>query len=221
MAAVERYLISEEEGLIRLLTPPFENTPQDPGYIKGYVPGVRENGGQYTHAALWVARAFAELGRNDRVAPLLQMLSPIHHARTPGQVDVYEVEPYVVAADVYGAPPHVGRGGWTWYTGSSGWMYRVVLESLLGLRIVGGRTLVLKPCIPDDWPGFAIDYRLPGEETRYDIRCRNPGLNAGAGMTGTIDGKPCPVEDGAVQAPLLHDGHPHRLEVVLGGAGRH
>src|SRR5690606_5162248 len=118
--AMEAHLVSENDGIIRLLTPPFDRTPHDPGYIKGYVAGVRENGGQYTHAALWAVRALAEAGRADRAARLLAMLSPVSHARTPGDVAVYQVEPYVVAADVYGVAPHVGRGGWTWYTGSAG-----------------------------------------------------------------------------------------------------
>src|SRR5439155_564918 len=126
--AVERELVDEHAGLVRLLTPPFDRTAHDPGYIKGYVPGVRENGGQYTHAALWVVGALAALGRRERAAALLQMLGPVHHTRTAEAVAVYRVEPYVVAADVYGAPPHVGRGGWTWYTGSAGWMYRTALE---------------------------------------------------------------------------------------------
>ena len=157
MDAVETHLVSDDDGLIRLLTPPFVDTPHDPGYIKGYVAGVRENGGQYTHAALWVVRALAKLGRRDRAAALLDLLNPVHHAATAAQVARYQVEPYVVAADVYGAPPHVGRGGWTWYTGSSGWMLRVALESVLGLRTEGGETLVVAPCVPDDWPGYRLD----------------------------------------------------------------
>ncbi|UCE03059.1 MAG: glycosyl transferase, partial [Candidatus Latescibacterota bacterium] len=149
MRAVERHLIQSQEGFIKLLAPPFETTTDDPGYIQGYPPGVRENGGQYTHAALWVVAAMAALRRRDRVAPLLEMLTPIRHARTPEQVAIYEVEPYVVAADVYGVPPHLGRGGWTWYTGSAGWMYQVALESLLGFAIEAGNLVRLLPCIPD------------------------------------------------------------------------
>src|SRR5690606_4187172 len=130
--AMEEHLVSEEEGIIRLLTPAFDRTPHDPGYIKGYLPGVRENGGQYTHGALWAVRAVAEAGRTERAARLLEMISPVSHGRTPEEVATYRVEPYVIAADVYGVAPHVGRGGWTWYTGSAGWMYRVALESVLG-----------------------------------------------------------------------------------------
>src|SRR6185295_2301922 len=147
----ERELVDEKAGLIRLLTPPFDKTAHDPGYIKGYVPGIRENGGQYTHAALWVIRALAELGRRERAATLLEMIGPVAHT-TPGGLPVYRVEPYVVVADIYGTPPHVGRGGWTWYTGSAGWMYRVALESVLGLTLESGKVLRLAPRIPDGWP---------------------------------------------------------------------
>ena len=160
--------------MIRLLAPPFDRTEHDPGYIKGYVPGIRENGGQYTHAALWVVRAMAELGRRDRAATLLEMLSPISHADTPEKAATYKVEPYVVAADIYGVEPHVGRGGWTWYTGSAAWMYRVALESVLGFRVHGGDTLRIRPCIPDHWPGFRISYRLADGKTRYEIEVRQP-----------------------------------------------
>ena len=135
MAAVERELIRPQDRLALLFTPPFDKTPLDPGYIKGYPPGIRENGGQYTHAALWSVMAFAALGEGDKAAALFSLLNPINHARTRSDVHRYKVEPYVVAADVYGAAPHVGRGGWTWYTGSAGWMQRAGIESILGLRI--------------------------------------------------------------------------------------
>ncbi|HYE35730.1 GH36-type glycosyl hydrolase domain-containing protein [Methylocaldum sp.] len=213
--AVEGQLISENDGLIRLLTPPFVNTPHDPGYIKGYVAGVRENGGQYTHAACWVVRAMAELGRNDRAARLLEMLSPVSHARTPEQTDIYQVEPYVVAADIYGEPPHVGRGGWTWYTGSAGWMYRVALESVLGFRVRDGAFIELKPCIPAEWPEFAIRYRHPGSATRYTIKVRNPNKTAGNVVSANLDGGTVPVEQGAARIPLLSDGQHHDVVVTL------
>jgi cyclic beta-1,2-glucan synthetase len=215
--AVERHLISEQEGLIRLLTPPFDRTPHDPGYIKGYVPGVRENGGQYTHAALWVVRAEAELGRNDRAARLLEMLGPVGRSSTPDRAAVYKVEPYVVAADVYGEPPHVGRGGWTWYTGSSGWMYRVAIESVLGFRIEEGKFVRVRPCIPDDWPRCRVEYRVPGEETLYRIEIENPSGKAGAVAAALLDGAPVPVEGGSARVPLLHDGAVHTVVVTLGG----
>src|SRR5204862_1751684 len=127
------------------------------------------NGGQYTHAALWVVRAFAELGRRDRAAALLGMLSPIRHAGDAAAVRRYQVEPYVVAADVYGVAPHVGRGGWTWYTGSAAWMYRVALESVLGVTIEDGRVLRVAPRIPDGWRGFRVRLRLPGDGTTYEV----------------------------------------------------
>jgi cellobiose phosphorylase len=216
MDAVEKYLISDQDRLIRLLTPPFDQTPHDPGYIKGYVPGVRENGGQYTHAALWVVRAMSELGRNHRAAELLRMLSPVRHAQTPEGVAVYQVEPYVIAADIYGAAPHIGRGGWTWYTGSAGWMYRVALESVLGFRLINGDTLVLKPCVPASWTGFSVSYRLPDGKTRYDIRVENPN-GKGLGITAAIvDGKPGTVDQGAARVPLVQDGANHRVRIILG-----
>jgi cyclic beta-1,2-glucan synthetase len=219
MASLETHLVAEDEGLIRLLTPPFQDTPQDPGYIKGYVAGVRENGGQYTHAALWVVRAFAELGRRDRAAALLTMLSPVRHAADAEQAKRYKVEPYVVAADVYGAEPHVGRGGWTWYTGSSGWMYRVALESVLGVRLETGNKLVVKPCIPDDWPGYTMQWTLPeGEGTRVEIVVRNPQRCSETVTEATLDGRPVRVAHGEARVPLLRDGASHRLEVTLGRA---
>jgi len=213
--AVERRLVSESDGLIRLLTPPFENTPHDPGYIKGYVAGVRENGGQYTHAALWVVRALAELGRRDRAAKLLEMLTPIHHALTPEAVATYRLEPFVVAADVYGAAPHIGRGGWSWYTGAAGWMLRVALESILGLERVEGHTLRLRPCIPDEWSGFHLHYRLPDGDAVYRIEVRNPDGHAERVVAAEIDDLDGLVEDGAACIPLFRDGKTHRVIVTL------
>ena len=137
MAAVERELIRRDDGLALLFAPPFDKSALDPGYIKAYPPGVRENGGQYTHAALWSVMAFAALGDGDKAVALFSLLNPINHARTRTDVLRYKVEPYVVAADVYATPPHVGRGGWTWYTGSAGWMQRAGVESILGLRMRG------------------------------------------------------------------------------------
>jgi N,N'-diacetylchitobiose phosphorylase len=215
MNAVEEHLISEKDGIIRLLIPPFENTPHDPGYIKGYVRGVRENGGQYTHAALWVVRAMAELGRTERAAHLLTMLSPISHTQTREQVDAYKIEPYVIAADVYGAEPHVGRGGWSWYTGSAGWMFRVALESILGFTISAGRTLNIRPCVPSDWAGFKIRYRVPGEETSYVIEVTNSGNYSCRVGSGTLDGNPIATKDGAAHIPLFRDGATHYVNLTL------
>ncbi|MBD3337014.1 MAG: glycosyl transferase [Candidatus Eisenbacteria bacterium] len=218
MDAVERHLISFEDGMIRLLRPSFDKGENDPGYIAGYAPGVRENGGQYTHAALWVVQAMAALGRRDRVAALLELLNPVQHARTREEVERYQVEPYVVAADVYGEPPHVGRGGWTWYTGSAGWMYRVALESLLGFRVRGGGTIVVKPCIPDDWPGFSLAYRLAGETTRYLIEVGNPESCAEAVVAASLDGEAVAPEEGECRIPLRRDGRDHHVTVTLGAA---
>ena len=159
MAAVERELIDEDDGLALLFTPPFDQTPHDPGYIKGYPPGIRENGGQYTHAAAWSVIAFAAARRGRPRRPSCSaQLNPINHARTRAELRRYKVEPYVVAADIYAAPDHVGHGGWTWYTGSAGWMHRAGLESILGLRFEGS-SLHLDPCIPNSWPGFEIRLR--------------------------------------------------------------
>jgi cyclic beta-1,2-glucan synthetase len=216
MAAVEEHLISEEDGLIRLLTPPFDRTRNDPGYIRGYVPGVRENGGQYTHAALWVVRAMAAAGRRDRVAALLDLLNPIRRADCRERADTYRVEPYVVAADVYGEPPHVGRGGWTWYTGAAGWMHRIAVESLLGVQRLNGRRLRIRPCVPDDWPEYVVDVRLPGGETRCEIRVTNPRGTAAAVVVARLDGRPVAVAGGAVEVELADDGAVHRLDVELG-----
>jgi cyclic beta-1,2-glucan synthetase len=216
MEAMERELVSEKEGLIRLLTPPFINTPNDPGYIKGYVAGVRENGGQYTHAACWAVQSVAEHGENNRALRLWEMLTPVHHALTAEDADRYKVEPYAVAADVYGAPPHIGRGGWTWYTGSCGWMYRVAIESILGLRIEHGSTLVLKPCIPDAWPQFCIEGTLADGSAGYRVTVENPGGFAKTILSASLDGVPPEIADGVVRASLPRDGATHEVRLVLG-----
>ncbi|MFN8588842.1 MAG: glycosyl transferase [Candidatus Eisenbacteria bacterium] len=216
MDAVERHLVSEQDGLIRLLTPAFRDTPHDPGYIKGYVAGVRENGGQYTHGVLWVVRAMAELGRRDRAAALLAMLSPVRHTANPQRVARYQTEPYVIVADVYGEAPHVGRGGWTWYTGSAGWMFRIAVESVLGVTLVGGRTVRVKPCVPDDWPGFEMDYRIPGGSAVLELRVQNPSGCSEAVVSATFDGQAVAVCDGAVEVPASRGAGRHRLDLVLG-----
>ena len=177
MASTDEHLVREEDRLILLLTPPFDRMLPSPGYIKGYLPGVRENGGQYTHAALWTVLAFARLGDGDRAMQLFQMLNPVTHTLTPEDVAKYRAEPYVVAADVYSRPPHNGRGGWTWYTGSAGWMYRVGVEALLGLTLQEG-ALHIDPCVPRDWKGFNIVFRH--NEAEFHIAVENPdGVNRG------------------------------------------
>ncbi|NQX01832.1 glycosyl transferase [bacterium] len=211
-----RELVDPEFDIIRLLHPPFVNTPHDPGYIKGYVAGVRENGGQYTHAACWVIRAMAEAGRRDQAAAMLQRLSPVWHSRDQAAVARYQVEPYVVAADIYGAAPHVGRGGWTWYTGSAGWMFRVAVESVLGLRVENGDTLVLDPRVPDGWPGYDIDFRTPSGRTLYRIEVRVPQGNADGVAGFTVDGVAGSTDNGIARWPMLDDGGGHVVAVVLG-----
>jgi cellobiose phosphorylase len=214
--SLERELIDPKQGLVRLLHPPFVNTPHDPGYIKGYVAGVRENGGQYTHAACWVIRAMAEAGRRDTAAELLQRLSPVWQSRNAKTVATYQVEPYVVAADIYGAPPHVCRGGWTWYTGSAGWMFRVTVESILGLKVENGDTLVLDPRIPDDWPGFSIDFKTTSGLTDYRIEVFVTNGSAARVTTVTLDGNTVEPVHGTARWPMLDDRKLHRVQILLG-----
>jgi cyclic beta-1,2-glucan synthetase len=209
MDAVRMQLVRRDAGVIQLLSPPFEQTPVDPGYIKGYVPGVRENGGQYTHAALWTVMAIAHLGGGDEAVELFHMLNPINHTRTPADVERYKVEPYVVAADVYTHPAHVGRGGWTWYTGSAAWMYRLGLESILGLRR-RGESFAISPCIPASWNGFVVRWRH-GRST-YEITVENPGRKNRGVAEAVLDG--VRVEPRTI--PLADDGAVHRLRVVMG-----
>ena len=171
MEAVRAHLVRRDAQLVLLLTPPFDRTAHDPGYIKGYLPGIRENGGQYTHAALWTVIALARLGLGDEAMELFHMLNPINHTRTAEGVERYRAEPYAVAADVYAHPMHVGRGGWTWYTGSAGWMYQAAIEGILGLRREGS-TFAMNPCIPAMWPAFAIEWKIG--RTRYRITVTNP-----------------------------------------------
>jgi cyclic beta-1,2-glucan synthetase len=209
MDAVRMQLVRRDAGVIQLLTPPFDQSPLDPGYIKGYVPGVRENGGQYTHAALWTVMAIAHLGSGDEAVELFHMLNPINHTRTPADVERYQVEPYVVPADVYTHPAHIGRGGWTWYTGSAAWMYRLGLESILGLRR-RGRRFSIAPCIPGSWDGFSLRWRHG--QSLYEITVENPGRRNRGVAEAVLDG--APVEPQAI--PLIDDGAVHRLRVVMG-----
>ncbi|HZV94825.1 MAG TPA: glucoamylase family protein [Candidatus Nitrosocosmicus sp.] len=211
MAAVEEYLVRREQALVLLFTPAFARTARDPGYIKGYPPGVRENGGQYTHAAIWAIMAWAALGDGDRAGELLSILNPINHTATRAGVYRYRVEPYVVAADVYAEPPHAGRGGWTWYTGSAGWMYRAGIEWLLGFRLRGA-ALFIDPCIPRAWRGFTLTFRY--HSANYVIQVENP-RGATRGVTSLeLDG--IPVTPGPEGLSLVSDGRTHRIRVVLG-----
>jgi cyclic beta-1,2-glucan synthetase len=206
----ERLLVQEDARLMCLLTPPFEGKEGDPGYIASYPPGIRENGGQYTHGVLFTLRALAELGESERVERLLALLNPVLHALTPADVERYRVEPYVIAADVYSDGAHLGRGGWTWYTGSAGWFYRIVLEDILGFRRAGN-SVTLAPCIPLGWPGFELTYRF-GQSVLHVVVENRQGV--------------APVDDavrfdGRAQAnhevPLVDDGRTHELRVIVGG----
>lgn len=212
LCAVEEYLVRAADGLVLLFTPPFEKSTHDPGYVKGYPPGVRENGGQYTHAALWVALALARRGKGDRAVEILRMLNPVEHARTPEAVARYKVEPYVVAADVYSLDGHVGQGGWTWYTGSAGWMYRVWLEEVLGLRL-RGTELQVDPTIPADWPGFTLRCRFLG--SHYEIHVDNPD-HVGHGVAWVeVDGQ----RQTGLAITLGEEGSNHAVVVRLGSRG--
>jgi cellobiose phosphorylase len=209
LAAVENRLVHSDTKLIQLFTPPFDQGILQPGYIKGYVPGIRENGGQYTHAATWVVLATALQGRGDRALELWNLINPIYHATTSADVEQYKVEPYVVCADIYGAPPHTGRGGWTWYTGSAGWLYRVALEAILGLRPAGD-ALHLEPCVSAGWWGYEVTFRH--RSATYRIQVENPAAVCRDVQSVSVDGQHVP--DGAV--PLRDDGRVHEVRVVLG-----
>ena len=207
MEAVDKLLVHRDQKLIQLLDPPFDKCEMEPGYIKGYVPGVRENGGQYTHAAIWAAMAFAALRDNHRLWDLLSIINPINHARSPEEADIYKVEPYVVASDVYALFPHIGRGGWTWFTGSAAWMYRLILESLLGMSINMDK-MSFDPCFPKEWKEFKISYLF--RETIYKITVRqtNDGVEE---ASVTIDG--FVRKDRTIQ--LVNDHQEHLVEVKI------
>jgi cellobiose phosphorylase len=212
MDSVHRLLVDRDAALVRLLAPPFERSDPSPGYIQGYVRGVRENGGQYTHAAVWAAMAFAELGESARAWELLDMLNPIRHSASAQAVAVYKTEPYVLAGDVYALAPHAGRGGWSWYTGSAGWLYRFILESLLGVRVEGDR-MRLQPSLPADWRGFMLSYRF--HDTPYDIsvlRASSAGSGPAAAPGLALDG--VALTDGSVR--LVKDGLRHAVRLTLG-----
>jgi cyclic beta-1,2-glucan synthetase len=211
MSAVNSQLVSRSEGLVKLFTPAFEHTRHDPGYIKAYPPGLRENGGQYTHAAMWSVLAFALLGDGDRAAELFSIINPINHAGTPAGIQRYKVEPYVACADVYSSPQHIGRGGWTWYTGSAAWMYRTAVEGILGIN-VRGPVLSIDPCIPRAWTGFEIAYEYGA--SHYRISVENPhGVSRGIARA-SLDGRD--ISRAPCEIALVDDGSPHHGRVTLG-----
>ncbi|MEQ1832909.1 MAG: glucoamylase family protein [Candidatus Eisenbacteria bacterium] len=219
MDSVRMLLVRRDAGVIKLLDPPFDQSAADPGYIKGYLPGVRENGGQYTHAALWAVMAIAKMGHGDEATELFHMLNPVNHTRTDADVRRYKAEPYVVAADVHTHAPHIGRGGWTWYTGSSAWMYRLGLETILGLQRRGSH-FTIAPCIPAAWARYSI--RWCNGATVYEIEVENPGHHQHGVSHAWLDSQP--VDPASM--PLSEDGRTHTVRVVLGppptgGPGAH
>jgi len=208
MQALDKRLVRPTDALIQLLAPPFDHSQMDPGYIKGYVPGVRENGGQYTHAAIWAVMAFAELKNSEKAWELWSMIQPIHHGGSKESIAIYKVEPYVVAADLYSVTPHTGRGGWTWYTGSAGWMYRLITESLLGIQRRVDK-LHFAPCIPAGWKSFKVEYRY--YETIYHIEVRHEdssSVKTSITLDGVVQPQPFLI--------LVNDFTDHRAEVLLG-----
>jgi cellobiose phosphorylase len=207
MAAVDEYLVKRGGGVIQLFDPPFDKSNLDPGYVKGYVPGVRENGGQYTHAAIWTVMAFAAAGDSERAWELFRLIDPIRHGGSPEAIQKYKVEPYVVAADVYLNSQHSGMGGWTWYTGSAGWMYRLITESLLGLRLEIDQ-LRFTPCLPGDWQTFKIHYRY--RETFYHINFSNSGSGKTTKRV-VLDGADQPQKT----LRLTDDRKPHLVDVEI------
>jgi cellobiose phosphorylase len=206
LQCVEQRLVRRDAGLIQLFDPPFDKSEMDPGYIKGYIPGVRENGGQYTHGAIWAAMAFAMMGDIERAWELFALLNPIHHGGTARQIATYKVEPYVVAADVYAVAPHTGRGGWTWYTGSAGWMYQLLIETLLGVHIQGDR-LCLTPRPPRAWTSFKVHYRY--RQTTYHITISRLDLGDSESCRLVLDGQELP----GATIPLCDDHQEHTVDV--------
>ena len=214
MESLRAHLLVPDPGLALLFTPPFDRTPRDPGYILGYPPGLRENGGQYSHAAMWAILALTQLRADPQAGThahaLFKLVNPINHARTPQDAARYRVEPYVVAADVYSVPPHEGRGGWTWYTGAAGWMHRAGVEGILGIRREG-EVLVIDPCIPAEWPGFEAEIILGA--ARYAIQVESPGMRCAGISSAVLDGMALISDGGALRVPLTPG--EHRLVVTL------
>ena len=213
MAMVDKRLVRRDAQLIQLLDPPFDKSDLEPGYIKGYVPGVRENGGQYTHAAIWAAMAFAMQGDKERAWELFSMLNPVNRGSQMEEIERYKVEPYVMSADIYAAEPHRGRGGWTWYTGAAGWMYRLTTETLLGLQLEVDH-LRIAPCIPGHWDSYKIHYRF--RETVYHIHIRRVAEKSNLVSRVSVDDVVIDGEGGAGRIPLVDDRQEHHVDVELG-----
>jgi len=204
---MEEKLIRPDTGLILLLDPPFDKSSLQPGYIKGYVPGIRENGGQYTHAAVWAVMAYAAMGDREKVARLLSMINPVNHGSNPEKIKTYRVEPYVMAADIYSADPHKGRGGWTWYTGSAAWMYRLIIESVFGLKLEVQK-LAFDPCLPPDWEHATLHYRF--RETVFHIHYHQQ--IPGKVIRVILDG----VEQPGMSLELTDDRVDHEVDLIFG-----
>ncbi|REL37729.1 glycosyltransferase 36 [Rhodohalobacter sp. SW132] len=214
LLSAEKYLVSEQDRIIRLLTPPFDATEKNPGYIKGYIPGVRENGGQYTHAALWLIKAMAEKGMGEKAVRYLNMINPVNHTSNPEGVQRFKVEPYVISADVYGEPPLTGMGGWSWYTGSGAWFYRIGLESILGFSYEDD-SIILKPSVSSEWKEFEIHLKVDDGKTEYRIRVKNPdGLETGL-LVGEVDGKKLVSGDNKGTIPIKEDGLNHFADLQI------
>jgi cyclic beta-1,2-glucan synthetase len=217
MESLDKMLIDRTNRLALLFTPPFDKTSMEPGYIKGYPPGLRENGGQYTHAAAWSIMGFAALGQGDKAAELFSLINPINHSNSRANIHRYKVEPYVAAADVYSVAPHAGRGGWTWYTGSAGWLYRAGIESILGLRLEGD-ILILNPCIPTGWKGFDLKLRHKGAD--YEIVVLNPdGVSRGV-IGATLNGVAHAPSEEQARVPLALAEGPQTIQVTMGHVQR-
>jgi cellobiose phosphorylase len=206
MQSADKHLVRKEDGLIQLFNPPFDKSNLNPGYIKGYVPGVRENGGQYTHAAIWLVMAFAAIGNKKRTWELLQMINPINRTSSEDKIARYKTEPYVIAADVYAEPKHKGQGGWTWYTGSAGWMYQLIIHSFIGLKREGN-TLRFTPCLPEEWKTFEVHYRYMN--TMYHIVVTQKD---GSALMMVIADE-VKQEDNLIT--LTDDGAEHNIQIIL------
>jgi cyclic beta-1,2-glucan synthetase len=212
MESVGEHLVKPGDSMVLLFAPPFDRSTQEPGYIKGYLPGVRENGAQYTQAAVWCVIAHALQGDGERAAELFEMLNPINHGSTRAGIHRYKAEPFVIAADVYSEPPHTGRGGWSWYTGAAGWLYRAGIEFILGFKL-RGREILMDPCIPEQWRSFKIRYQAKG--ATYDFVIENPhGVSRGV-LRVELDGK----ELSGLAVPILDDNGVHHVRVTLGTVG--